>query len=177
MADVDPRGAGDGMIAIGKPSPLRLAGFLGTALGALLLGLGSVMTWITIHDPADVHGALDRVYRGLDLWQGKVAIACALVLLVGLMALRGARTRTGEKAIAVVMIVAAVIGFACAFEALLASFSGLAAPGDQVRRGAGIFVAMAGGVLAVLGAVLDLAWAVAPAGGSADDAATSGATD
>ena len=157
---------GEGITGISAPSPLRLAGFLGTALGAAMLGIGSVMTWVTLSGgPA----ALDRVYKGLDLAQGKLCLAAAFVLLVGLMALRGAGSRRAQKIIATVMIVAALLGLAFAGSALLSSFSSLPerVVGDQLHRGFGMFLAAAGGVVAVFGAVLDLAWAVAPVEGAA----------
>jgi hypothetical protein len=154
---------------IAAPSPLRLSGFLGTALGALLLGIGSILVWVTVHDVRDANGVLDRIYKGLDLTEGKVALVVAFVLLVGLMALRGARSRGSERTIATAMIVAAIVGTAFAGSALFSSFSGLAgAPQDQIHRGIGVIVATAGGVVAFLGTVLDLAWAVAPDAPTAD---------
>jgi hypothetical protein len=159
-------GGGEGFTSIAAPSPLRLAGFLGTAIGAAMLGIASVMTWVTV-SLQSAPQAQPGVYKGLDLAQGKICLAMALVLLVGLMALRGARSRKTEKIIATVMIVAALLGLAFAGSAILSGFSSLkTAPGDTVHRGAGMFIAAAGGVIATLGAILDLAWAVAPAPGA-----------
>jgi hypothetical protein len=156
-----------------SPSPLRLAGFLATALGALGLGVGSVLLWVTVPLPEGLVGDADVAYKGLDIGGGKVALAAALVLLVGLMALRGARSRLAEKAISIVMIVAAVAGTMGAFYVLIFANGRYGLP-DQpdVTRGLGVFVAAAGGIVAILGAVLDLAWAVAPIqGADAADAA------
>ncbi len=162
---------GEGLVRIAKPSPLRLAGFLGTALGAAMLGIASVLTWITIHDPRDANGITDRVYKGLDLTQGKVALIAALVLLVGLMALRGAESRTAQKVIAGVMIVAAAAGLGAAVIAMVSSFPDLTNDAqEQVERSLGVFLAAAGGVVALLGGVLDLMWAVAPVEGAEDPA-------
>jgi hypothetical protein len=157
---------GGGFTSISAPSPLRLAGFLGTALGAAMLGIGSVMTWVTLA-VAGGFTNINGVYKGLDLTQGKVCLAAALVLLVGLMALRGAQSRRAQKVIATVMIVAALLGLASAGSAILSSFDSIRGPGDQLHRGFGMFLAAAGGVVASFGAVLDLAWAVAPEGGAA----------
>jgi FtsH-binding integral membrane protein len=163
---------GEGL-QIAPPSPLRLAGFLATAMGALGLGMGAVMTWVTVPSPADTGGNVDIVYKGLDIGAGKVAILAALVLLVGMMALRGARTRRGETAIAVVMIVAAAAGATAALYVLVFANRRYGLP-DQptVSRGLGVILASAGGIIAILGAVLDLAWArapqAAPSGSDAD---------
>jgi len=150
--------------SVASPSPLRLAGFLATALGALGLGVGSVLLWVTVPVPEGVGGDVEVAYKGLDIGGGKIALAAALVLLVGLMALRGARSRRAEKLIAVVMIVAAVAGTLGALYVLVFANSRYGLP-DQpaVTRGLGVFVAAAGGIVAILGAVLDLAWAMAPA--------------
>lgn len=163
------RSPGEGLVRIAKPSPLRLAGFLATALGAAMLGIASVLTWITIHDPRDANGVTDRVYKGLDLTQGKVALIAALVLLVGLMALRGAESRTAQKIIAGVMIVAAAAGLIAAVVAMVSSFPDLTNDTqEQVQRSLGVFLAAAGGVVALLGGVLDLMWAAAPVEGTED---------
>jgi len=161
---------GEGLVRIAKPSPLRLAGFLATAMGAAMLGIASVFTWITIHDPRDANGVTDRVYKGLDLTEGKVALIAALVLLVGLMALRGAESRTAQKVIAVVMIIAAAAGLIAAVMAMVSSFPDLTNDAqEQVQRSLGVFLAAAGGVVALLGGVLDLMWAAAPVEGAEDD--------
>ncbi len=149
--------------SVAAPSPLRLAGFVATAMGALGLGVGSVLLWITVPVPQGIAGDVEVTYKGLDIGGGKIALIAAMVLLVGLMALRGARSRTAEKTIAVVMIAAATAGTVGAFYVLIFANRRYGLP-DQpaVTRGLGVFVACAGGVLAILGAVLDLAWAAAP---------------
>lgn len=153
--------------SIAAPSPLRLAGFLATALGALGLGAGAVLLWVSVPVPEGIGGNVEVAYKGLDIGGGKIAMFTALVLLVGLMALRGARSRTAEKVIAIVMIVAAVAGTLAAFYVLIFANSRYGLP-DQpsVTRGVGVFVSAAGGVVAILGALLDLAWAVAPIDGA-----------
>jgi hypothetical protein len=114
---------------------------------------------------------LDQKYVGLDLLEGKVAIVAALVLLIGLMALRGARSRRSEKIIATVMILAGVAGTVFPAALLLSSAHRLSqTPEDDVRLGVGIFLCVAGGIIAVLGGILDLAWATAPEGDDDPDA-------
>jgi hypothetical protein len=160
----EPSGApGEGFTSITAPSPLRLAGFLGTVLGALGMGVATVLTWLTVHDAAGSSTVLDRVYVGLDLTAGKAVVIAAMVLLIGLMALRGARTRPAQKVIAIVMLVAAIAGLAFALVILIGGGASYAEGGqDSVGRGPGLYLAVAGGVVGVFGAVLDVAWAVAP---------------
>ncbi len=153
---------GEGMLAITRPSPLRLSGFLATILGAGLLGVGAVLTWIEVPPPPDISGNVGLTYIGLDLVGGKAAVIAAILLLVGLMALRGARSRGGQKAIALFMVVAALAGLAGAWYVLLRASSYALADRTVVTRSLGLYLAAAGGVVAVIGAVLDLAWAVAP---------------
>lgn len=149
---------------VGTPTPLRLAGFLATVLGALALGVGATMKWVVVPRPAKVTGNVELVYRGLDLTAGKVAVAAALVLLVGLMALRGARTRAGEKAVAIAILIAGVAGIAATSFVLFTADSRYGLP-DQphVTREVGLYIALAGAVLGTIGGVLDLMWATAPA--------------
>jgi hypothetical protein len=158
---------------IAPPSPLRLAGFLATAMGAIGLGLGAVLTWVTVPAPKDVAGDVDLVYKGLDIGAGKVALVAALVLLVGLIALRGARTRRGETVIAIVIILAAAAGATAALYILIFANRRYGLP-DQpsVTRGLGVILASAGGIVAILGGVLDLAWARAPIEGPSPDVGT-----
>jgi hypothetical protein len=169
-ASVPPGAIGAGP-RVGAPSPLRLAGFLATALGALGLGLGAVLTWVRVPAPKGVSGDVDLVYAGLDIGAGKVALLAALILLVGLMALRGARTRRGESVIAVVMIAAATAGTAAALYVFIFANRRYGLP-DQpsVARGLGVILASAGGIVATLGGVLDLAWARAPIERASTDA-------
>jgi hypothetical protein len=156
---------------IGAPSPLRLAGFLATALGALGLGVGAVLTWVRVPAPKGVSGDVDLVYGGLDIGAGKVALLAALILLVGLMALRGARTRRGETVIAAVMIVAAAAAAVAALYVFIFANRRYGLPDEpSVTRGLGVILASAGGIIGTLGAVLDLAWARAPVERASADA-------
>ena len=150
------------MLAVTRPSPLRLAGFLATIIGAAMLGLGAVMTWLDVPPPAGVSGNIGLNYVGLDLVGGRLAVLAAIVLLVGLMALRGARTRRGQKTVAVVMVLGALAGLAGAWYVLLRASSYALPDGPVVTKSAGLYLAAVGGVIAVVGALLDLAWAVAP---------------
>jgi FtsH-binding integral membrane protein len=143
--------------------PLRVAGFLATVIGAALMGGGSVMQWASIHDPNAANHVLDLVYKGTDVRNGKVALGAAAVLLVGVMVLRGMRSRSSQEAVAVVMVIAAVMAVAFSGAFLVdAGHRYFIQPTDVGTLGAGVLITLAGAVVGLLGGILDLAWAVAP---------------
>lgn len=147
----------------GPKAPLRAAGFLATVIGAALMGIGSMMLWATIHDPNDLNGGLDLVYKGIDTRNGKITLLAAVVLLVGVVVLRRLRSPAATKALAGVMILAAFAGLAYAGAFLVdGAHRYMIQPADEAKLGLGVLVALAGSVVGVLGAILDLAWAVAP---------------
>jgi len=172
---------------------LRLGGFMASALGSLLLGIGCVMTWVVVHLKDDTQGTLDQRYPGVDLWQGKVALACAVVMLIGVFALRRRRSAGGRTGIAWLLIATAVLAMAVSVLAALTEASrletsavdgmaeaaaaqlriaqdearsqveALAGAGIESTTEPGVFLAIAGGVMATLGGSLGLAWAMAQA--------------
>jgi hypothetical protein len=80
------------MLSTARPSPLRLAGFAATIAGALLMGVGALLTWATVGfraragQPRDA--GLDSVIVGTDTWQGIAMLAAAVLVLVLVMATR-----------------------------------------------------------------------------------------
>jgi hypothetical protein len=64
---------------------LRIAGFVLTAAGALLAGIGTTVTWTSTGLRRDLRGALDLEFRGIDLVEGIVALVVAGATLAGLM--------------------------------------------------------------------------------------------
>jgi hypothetical protein len=164
-----------------KTSTLRTVSFLLLGLGALLLGIGTVLTWVTLRLTAPGAGALDQAYPGLDLWQGKVALGCAAILLVGVLVVRAGSTDRGRRTVAVVMIVTGFVAIGVMGAALLGEGSRLhdravqdmatagvaeaqvqqAADtlGLESANGVGAYLSSAGAVIATVAAVLGLAWA------------------
>jgi hypothetical protein len=150
-------------------APLRVAGFLATAIGGAMMGIGSLMLWATIHDPHDLNGGLDLVYKGIDVRNGKMTLAAAAVLLIGLMVLRVARSRGTREIVAVVMVVAAVAGLAFSGAFLVdGGHRFFIQATDTAKLGAGVLIALAGAVVGLLGAILDVAWSVSPQPGSVE---------
>jgi hypothetical protein len=63
-----------------RPSTLRLAGFMLVVAGALVMGVGSIMMWVTV----GIAGAqsVRTVSPGIDVAAGIIALICAVVILV-----------------------------------------------------------------------------------------------
>jgi hypothetical protein len=160
-----------------RPSPLRLAGFLVTIVGGTLLGVGSLLAWAVI----DLGGTTD--VRGIDVLEGKVALGCAILVLIGIPAMRGSLTRRGRYAWGAIIVVAGLLGAGLAAYDLadkearlglgecakqVAASTGIPESAElraQCARfastdlGTGIYVTIAGGLLSAAGGALGIAWA------------------
>ena len=148
-----------------RPSSLRLTAFALTAAGALLMGVGSLLTWVTygIHDP-DV----STVVPGTDDVAGRIVLACAVILLLAVIGSRmiGPRRRrllAGLATGAGFVAAAAGIWFVMTVTDRYAAITG--GPGQSsgavesyVDIGPGPWLAIAGGILAVAGGILTLRW-------------------
>jgi hypothetical protein len=65
-----------------RPSNLRLVAFVLTAVGALAIGVGSVLTWVSAGFTQPELAGLTSVTKGLDTTEGKVALGCAVGALI-----------------------------------------------------------------------------------------------
>jgi hypothetical protein len=165
---------------VSRPSPLRLAGFLLTITGALLVGVGATGTWVTVGVRGG--GATNTAIPGLDIVDGTIALVCALVLLLAVFASRllaARRARMGAAAVSALcglvatgiagMFVATVdTRFSPVDSERLAKVLGVAMPelerivqlmGGFTRVGSGAWLALAGGLLGLAGGILGLRWA------------------
>ncbi|MDP9299244.1 MAG: hypothetical protein M3O98_11370 [Actinomycetota bacterium] len=172
-----------------RPSGLRLAGFLAVALGGLLLGVGAVLNWAVI-GIAGSHG-LDSEIRGTDVWEGRVILAVAVLVLFGVIALRVATEVSVRRAIAIAITVLGLFATGLAVGDAIRARSRFAGGGSQlekltqaIARGlgrpiadvlaqlqqslskivtvkvdAGLWLVVAGGILAAAGGVLSIVWA------------------
>ncbi len=95
-----------------RPSPLRLAGFLTTVAGGLLAGVGATLTWVTVG--IEVAEGIDSVTKGIDLWDGQVVLACALVMLIAVLVTRMASSDGLRRSFAAVVIGAGFVTLAVA---------------------------------------------------------------
>ena len=172
------QGMGDSipMLAVVKPSPLRLWGFLLTVLGGALVAFGSIGSWAAISLGNSVENAVPT--KGIDVWQGTASLILGVVIVVGILALRFVRPER-RNAMAVAIVVAGLAALALALWVLLALTSVMRDPGvdelakvygrQQVLQAmstvgvaakaqAGLYMTVAGGVLATVGGLVDLAW-------------------
>ncbi|MGH2595350.1 MAG: hypothetical protein ACRDH7_05245 [Actinomycetota bacterium] len=174
------------MLAVVKPSPLRLWGFLLTAIGGALIAFGSIENWATI----TLGGSSENVVptKGIDLWQGKVTVVLGAMTVIGILALRFVRPERRNM----VGILLTVVGLVClgiavwclvslesvihgtGIDALtkhVADVLGISEAqarqavlrtmqqkGIDVRAQTGLWMAAVGGVLASVGGFVDLAW-------------------
>jgi hypothetical protein len=162
-----------------RPSGLRAVGFLLTVTGALLIGMGAVGVWVTVGIPNE---SSHTSVRGTDLTDGRVSLVCALLVLVGVIGSRMARGRRSRRLLAALVLISGIVaaGVAIAFlqgvDERSAVIQALGIPREFWSRfgvfrdlGAGVYLVLAGGLLAGLGAILTLVWAgrapsTAPAG-------------
>lgn len=107
------------ILSTARPSPLRLWGFLCTALGGLALGLGALSTWATVGFPQDTEGAADVVFKGVDTWEGIVVLLAAAVALLGAVAVRLLASKRARRIVAVAILALSLIALAVSLSAAL----------------------------------------------------------
>jgi hypothetical protein len=169
-----------------RPTALRLWGFVLLAVGALVAGYASVLTWVTVG--LRQQPQVSPEIPGLDTIDGKIVLAAAVVMLVGVIATRMV-SPAARKAVALVVLVAAIVVIVVAGAFLVRAPDRFEAvdsdvlvekiaevtdqPADTVRRemeqvvaqlggftdvGPGPWVALGGGILAAVGGILLVAW-------------------
>jgi len=171
------------------PSDLRLVAFVLTAVGALAIRVGSVLSWVSAGFTQPQLAGLTSVTRGLDTNEGKVALGCAVAALILVLVSRIV-SDTARAVLAGVMVVvgalAAVLGaifIATAStnyspvdsESIIERLAAqLHQPADQVRAalatvaaqlgpytkiGIGPWIVIVGGIMVAVGGVLTVRWA------------------
>jgi hypothetical protein len=164
------------MLAVVKPSPLRLWGFLLTALGGALVAFGSIGSWAAISLGNSVKDAVPT--KGIDVWQGAASLILGVVIVLGILALRFVRPER-RNAMAVGIVVAGLAALALGLWVLLALTSvmrdtgvdalgevygrqqvlqAMSTVGVATKAQTGLYMSVAGGVLATAGGLVDLAW-------------------
>jgi hypothetical protein len=173
------------MLAVVKPSPLRLWGFLLTVLGGALMAFGSMGDWAAISLGGSTENAVPT--KGIDIWQGKATLVIGALIVIAILALRFVRPER-RNAVAIAIVVAGATGLALGLWTLLALRSvvqdtgvdalvktleggGMSASkalqlvlttmreqGIAVDAQIGLWMTVAGGVLATAGGFVDLAW-------------------
>ncbi|MEW6059299.1 MAG: hypothetical protein AB1551_04030 [Actinomycetota bacterium] len=174
------------ILSTARPTRLRLAGFLATTLGGLLLGLGSLMSWATVEP-------FDTPTRGTDLCEGWIALAAGTAILVGTIVMRLLATLRARRIAAALILTLGLLAAALAalditrarsrftdsgqrdrlakelaaqlhepYADVRAELEAVFAERFQVSLEPGIFLVLAGGVLGALGGVLGSMWVSRP---------------
>lgn len=174
------------MLAVVRPSPLRLWGFILTVVGGALIAFGSIGDWAAVSLGGSVANAVPT--KGVDVWQGRLTLLLGALIVVGVLALRFVRPER-RASMAVAIIALAVVALALALWSVAAlsavvrdsGVDGLVrligeelglssgearrqilrvldSTGIDVRARLGLWLAVAGGGLAVAGGVVDLMW-------------------
>ncbi|HEX6130203.1 MAG TPA: Trp biosynthesis-associated membrane protein [Actinomycetota bacterium] len=158
----------------------RAAGFVVAVVGALTLGVGSLLDWISVGIAGVEVQAITPTERGVDRPDGIAALVLAVVALVAAVASRGRSGRARPWAAAVVLAAGlaavVVVGLAVATgpqraeDRELDAFAETAGlDPDEVagelggilegRAEPGLAVALAGAAITVAGGALLVAWA------------------
>jgi hypothetical protein len=151
---------------------LRAAGFLCAALGALLAGVATMLTWIT--EATNQPVVVQTTYKGVDLLDGKVALALAVVVLVAILASRVGAGPGARRGAAIIVVICSFSLIGLSGAAVVTASSRFVQP---VKVGAGPWLALAGGVLALAGGIMTLAWASAANPASDAELQPDGSTD
>jgi hypothetical protein len=165
VAESEPR------LDLSRPSGLRASGFLLTAAGALVIGVGALLVWITVGIPNEsAHTSL----RGTDLGDGdgRVAFVCAFLILISLVVSRLVRSRRHRQLLAALGLTSGIVAVLIAADFIAGGkdrqpvLQALGIPramwaqlGAFRDLGLGPYLVLAGGVFCIAGALLTLWWA------------------
>ena len=147
----------------------RTSGFVVASVGALLMGVGATVTWITVGIPDEpAHTAI----RGTDLTDGVVVLLCAIVTLAGVVATRIAASRSARRALGAMVAIAGLVAGAIGTAFLVggkdreAVIKALGIPRDLWSQfgafrdlGPGAYLVVIGGLMGIVGGILTMAWA------------------
>ena len=173
------------MLTVDKPTPLRLWGFLLTVLGGATIAFGSLVDWAAISLGNSTVNAVPT--KGVDVWQGKATLLLGVAILAAILALRVVRIErrkmTAIGILALALVATAIAVWSAASIRSVAGDVGLAALtkaaeqagvpaavaqrlvtqlldrfGIELQAQAGLWMVIGGGVLTMVGGVLDLSW-------------------
>jgi len=114
------------IVSTARPSMPRLAGFLTLTTGGLMLSLGSLMTWAKVPP-------FDTPTRGTDLWEGIVALAIGVAVLVGMVTMRLMGTASARRAMAVAILALGLSAAAIAAADAVRGNARFTSPGQRDR--------------------------------------------
>ena len=125
------------IVSTARPTGLRLLGFLALIVGAVLVGVGATMTWATVGFPNDNAHALDVATKGIDVWEGLVALAVAALALIALVVMRLVASDRVRSVLAwAIAVGGALVAVLAAYDMATARdrFGGTAGLGQIARR-------------------------------------------
>jgi hypothetical protein len=170
------------MPMIERPTQLRLGGFVLTVAGGSLIAIGTLLTWASV----DYKGITSKEL-GVDLKPGLVCLVLGVIAILAIPALRAVYSIPLRRVIAVAVVVAGLVAIVLGVRELsikdhllftgirtfaesLHQQNGLPAKdlATQIRAdlkksgsvnvGIGLWITIAGGMVALGGGVLDLIW-------------------
>jgi hypothetical protein len=174
------------VLTVVKPSPLRLWGFVLTALGGALVAFGSIGTWARVTLGNRTAGAVPTT--GIDVWPGVITVCLGAAIVIGILALRFVRpdrrliVAAGILVLALAAVLVSLVALAtlhsvvrdAGTDALIREVAeqlgmsmaaarvrvtqALARLGIGIRAQIGLWLALAGAAIAAVGGILDLLW-------------------
>jgi hypothetical protein len=170
------------MPMIERPTPLRLWGFILTAGGGALIAIGALLTWVSV----DYRGITSKEL-GVDVKPGIVCLAVGVIAILAILGLRAVHSIPLRRAISIAIMVAGLVAIVLAvrelsikdrllltglrtFAEALHQQNGLPAQdlaakiradlqkSGTVNVGIGLWITIAGGVVTLVGGVLDMMW-------------------
>jgi hypothetical protein len=146
-----------------RPTARDAVGFLLTALGGFVAAIGALLTWVTVGIPNESD---HTEIRGVDLIEGRVVLACAALVLGAVIAGRLAGSVRARRGLAVFAAIAGLTAATIAAWFLLrgadrpAVVAAVGIPRELWER-FGVFRNVGiGPVLALVGGLASVAWAV-----------------
>lgn len=165
-----------------ESTPMRLAGFGLTAFAGMLIGVGALMPWVR-SSIVGFPDELSPMYYGIDLPDGLVVLVAAAVVLAGLAITRLTPSHRARRLATGAIIAGSFVALSVAGVAALTAAgrfepavvddvlgdldpSGIVTADQreqieelvETRLEPGPFVAIAGGVLGIIGGLLVLSW-------------------
>ncbi len=174
------------VLDVSRPTPLRLLGFVCTALGGVLIAWGAISDWATVVFLGA--GFRDSATPGADVAEGRVALALGVVMLISIVALRVVTSTVARRSIALGVCVAAAVALGIgivdlvraeerfgdyAVEEIASDVSrqqgipiaearlavqAVVDDDGSIEVGLGLWSVLAGGAVGLVGGLLDLAW-------------------
>ena len=168
-----------------RPPTLRVASFVATSIGGLLVGLGSLLDWAAVspHVPNSTGNALTSEIPGVDLVEGRITLALGFVLLVIGVVMRGIPSGTTARILGWVIVAASIVATGLAILDVVRKDTAFDSGAEKTAHAIadatglpytdilarierflvvdlrlGIYLVIIGGIVGVIGGLLGIAW-------------------